>query len=561
MKAQESTEMRLLKAKWQTGAGWPQRLEWLEIHSIRGWEGKRITFPFPIVAICGENGCGKSTVLQAAASLYKQPDGRKTTYRWASDFLPDTPWEIIASAHIQGQVREGDKYPALTRLTKKTERWRGNPERRKRWVEHIDLNRLQPVSARPGYSRIAKAKVTETSARELDDQVRTRIASIMGRLYTKAKMALTDADPKRSVAVLNLYGKSMSQFHQGAGEATVTELLERTPQKYGLLLIDEIETSLHPRAQRRLMRDLARLCRERELQIILTTHSPYILSELPPEGRVYIMESEGRRELMLGVSPDFAMTKMDDEPHPECDLYVEDERARDLLREILVVCAPEEVERCQFIQYGAANVGYALGQMLSRRAFPSPSLVFVDGDKPAMVGCLQLPGGDAPERVVFEGLKERGWGSLAERTGRPYAPMADACSRAMLASDHKEWINEAANTLLLQGDVLWALMCQEWSRVCLDTDVGKQIADAIKDTLANYPTSAIPDARDIAPAAATEPIPWPERPAFPTEPPRQPRHKTDVARLNQILAEGRPKTEGQGTLFEKEANAKDDGPT
>jgi predicted ATPase len=514
-----STEMRLLKAKWQAATGWPRRLEWLEIRGIRGWVGQRISFSFPIIAICGENGSGKSTILQAAASLYRQPKGRKSRYKYASDFLPDTPWDLITDAYIQGQIKEGDNHPPVTKITKRTERWRGNPERRERWVEYIDLSRTQPVSARTGYSRIAKANVQETSARELENPVRERLTGIMGRMYDKAKIALTDADPKRSVSVVSLYGSSVSGFHQGAGEITVTELLEISPQKYGLLLVDEIETSLHPRAQRRLIRDLADLCRERELQIILSTHSPYILAEIPPEGRVYIMERAGRRELMVGVSPDFAMSKMDDETHPECDLYVEDLRARDLLREILVVCAPDEVERCRFIQYGAANVGYALGQMLSRKAFPIPSLVFVDGDKPANVGCMQLPGDDAPERVVFEGLKGRNWGSLAERTGRQYSPVADACSRAMLAADHKEWINSAASKLLMQGDVLWSLMCQEWACRCLDESAGKTIAKLLKDALDNYPESSIPDVRDRVPNPE-DLAPWPARPIFAAERPK-----------------------------------------
>ena len=67
------------------------------------------------------------------------------------------------------------------------------------------------------------------------------------------------------------------------------------------------------------MRDLADHCREREVQIILTTHSPYILEELPPYGRYYILEADGIKRIVTGVSPQFAMTQMDDENYPECD--------------------------------------------------------------------------------------------------------------------------------------------------------------------------------------------------------------------------------------------------
>src|SRR5262245_44561050 len=94
-----STEMRRLHNKWRTQSSWPKRLEWLEIHGIRGWTGQRLDFGFPITALVGENGSGKSTVLQAAAAVYKSTDNRGD--RYASDFFPDTPFERIKGATIR----------------------------------------------------------------------------------------------------------------------------------------------------------------------------------------------------------------------------------------------------------------------------------------------------------------------------------------------------------------------------------------------------------------------------------------------------------------------------
>jgi len=113
------------------------------------------------------------------------------------------------------------------------------------------------------------------------------------------------------------------------------------------VLIDELESSLHPRAQRRLIRALAEICRTRELQVILTTHSPYVLEELPLAARMYILETKGSKEVVSGISPQFAMTKMDDALHPECDLYVEDNAAKTLLTEILALHGKESYVRCQ----------------------------------------------------------------------------------------------------------------------------------------------------------------------------------------------------------------------
>jgi hypothetical protein len=120
-----------------------------------------------------------------------------------------------------------------------------------------------------------------------------------------------------------------------------------------------------------MIRELAEQCRQNDIQVILTTHSPYILEELPLESRVYILKQEdGVRQIVTGVNPEFAMTKMDQEHHPECDVFVEDERTAVLLTEILVTYKSSLWDRCQAIPYGSAQVGYALGQMVAGGRFP-----------------------------------------------------------------------------------------------------------------------------------------------------------------------------------------------
>ncbi|MCL0640651.1 ATP-binding protein, partial [Klebsiella pneumoniae] len=159
-----SKEMRKLINKWKTGNSWPKRLEWLEIQGIRGWTGQRVDLQFPIVALVGENGSGKSTVLQCAASVYK--DIKK---RYASYYFPDTPFEKIENAYIRFSYKEGTN-SYVKSIRKQTTRWRGNPERPDRRVEYVDLSRLQPVNARLGYSKLLKSGVTEGTHDAFDQQ-------------------------------------------------------------------------------------------------------------------------------------------------------------------------------------------------------------------------------------------------------------------------------------------------------------------------------------------------------------------------------------------------------
>jgi predicted ATPase len=529
--------MRRLRAKWLMNTGWPKRLDWIEILGLRGWRGQRFSCGFPIMAIVGENGSGKSTIMQCAASIYRPPGPPSPHGRFASDFFPDTPWELVRSAEIRYAVREGNQ-PSQGSVRKPGERWRGNPERRERHVKYIDLSRIQPVSARVGYSKLAKAQYNETSWVEFDQDRLARLSQIMGRHYDLAKMSLTDADTKRSVPVLTHEGAVFSGFHQGAGETTIAELLEADLPRYSLVLIDEIETSLHPRSQRRLIRDLAERCRERELQIILSTHSPYVLDELPLEARAYILESAGAKEIVYGVSPDFAMTKMDDQPHYECDLYVEDVRAAVFVLEILAAHAPHLVQRCQTIAYGAASVGQALGIMAAQKRFPRPSNVFLDGDTGPSHGCIVLPGDDPPERVVFDALKKVNWSNAATRTARLFADFSDACNRAMTLEDHHEWVRDAATRLVLGGDTLWQIMCAEWARQCLSPQEANAIIRPIEEGLLGG--APIPIAAAVIPRRATAPIraPVPSVPIAP--PPHSVRSSVASSRQDDLFAQGRP---------------------
>ena len=83
-----------------------------------------------------------------------------------------------------------------------------------------------------------------------------------------------------------------------------------------------------------------------------------------------------------------------------------------MLLELLVRFGGDLVTRCQLIAYGSSSVGQALGQMVAGGRFPRPTRVFLDGDRSDAVGCLILPGEDAPERVVFAALSGRSWNGL-----------------------------------------------------------------------------------------------------------------------------------------------------
>lgn len=459
-----SDEMRHLETKWASKSAWPKWLEWVQITNIRGFSGQRIQFEFPIMAIVGENGSGKSTVLQSAACTYKNGGIGRTWF--PTEFFPETAWDTSKDVEIQFSYREGiGNSPKIGLIKKPSKRWLRQPARPSRVVHYIGLERLQPVSTRVGYARIAKTRHTEKSHTEFSMEEIKRMSFIMGEDYEFVKMAISSVDDNRTIPVISKNSNISSGFHHGMGELTAGEWINRSIEKYSLVIIDEIESSFHVRAQRRLIRDIANIAREKECQFIISTHSPTILDMLPISARSYILKVKDDRTIVNSVTPQFAMTKMDDEIHEDCEVFVEDERAKTWLAEIISRHAPELLFRINIIPYGSANLGMALGELVLKNRLPRPTVVFLDGDQEEKPGYGLLPGGDNPERVVFSRLKENNWGQLPERLGRDFADVSSVANRAMTSPLHKEWVRSLSNQLRYDPDNLWQNCCSEWARL------------------------------------------------------------------------------------------------
>jgi hypothetical protein len=174
---------------------------------------------------------------------------------------------------------------------------------------------------------------------------------------------------------------------------------------------------------------------------------------------------------------------MDEEHHPECDVYVEDERAATMVSEIVIGSDRDIRSRIRVIPYGSASVGTALGLMASQNRFPRPSVVFLDGDQAPATGCHLTPGDDAPERVVFEGLRVLNWPGMATRIGRAPAETIDALIKSMTLTNHHDWLHDAANRLIVGTEMLWQAMCASWvaqSAIATEKD---QVLEPIKESL------------------------------------------------------------------------------
>jgi predicted ATPase len=478
----ESEEILRIREQHLNGQ-WPQFLESVEISGLRGWTGQVVEFKFPIVAIVGENGTGKSTVLKVAACAYKNESG--ASY-YPSTFFMETQWDHIHNVSLNYRIRQGSTVSSY-KYSKPSQRW-GYPEKQfRRSVFIYDVSRTLPLDATAGYAKIAKQASNEVSSTELNEEYRKGLSRVLGREYIKARFAATDVNKSHEVGLLTRDFGEISQFHQGAGEDATLDLFKALQQipNYSLLIIDEVEASLHPKAQRRLIEFLLWYCRQKRVQIILSTHSPYILEQLPREARVLLLPGQSVLNIVHGISPEFAMSYIDENAHPELHVFMEDREAVTLLREIIVSHpdGPELLHRIDTQYVGPANVVQMLGKLGTINRLPYKSMGFLDGDIEESEGCVKLPGSTAPERVIFNDLKARNWPNLPERFGIGAGELFRYFEDAMLNVDHHAWTTEIGNHVKMSSNGVWQILCREWCNSCLSIDEKNRVIGKINDAL------------------------------------------------------------------------------
>lgn len=240
------------------------------------------------------------------------------------------------------------------------------------------------------------------------------INRILGKHYKSAKKVLHELfDRNKSPSVIfETEAHTYSESFAGSGELSVVNLVLRVEEldEFDLLLIDEPETSLHPGAQKELLRYLLQKTREKKLQIVIATHSPTIVELLPDQALVVLDETLEGTTVNSHATKSSAFYRLGQPDPNKINILTEDRLLLAYMERVKEYIAKEIQPR---ISMNAAVTGAS--EMLSHQvpafiANNSKVILILDGDQQPFIDLISPnPDSLSPEdlQVLTDNLKTK----------------------------------------------------------------------------------------------------------------------------------------------------------
>lgn len=396
----------------------------VSLTNVRGFVNEVLRFDFPVTAIIGPNGGGKTTILGAAGCAYKETKpGRFFTKSGAYDNSMQH-WKIeykivdksINSRNLVGRTAAFNNY-----------KWtRDNLLSRKTLI--FGVSRTVPATERKELKKCANTRfsVPENQVFSLD----THICECVGRILDKDinNFSQLKVDNRGKVTLLTgrtEQGLTYSEFHFGAGESSVIRMVIEIEacDDNSLVLIEEIENGLHPLATIRLVEYLISAAERKKIQVIFTTHSNDALIPLPHKAIWVALNNK----IFQGKLDIHSLRAINGQISSQLVIFTEDLFAKKWIESILSLAdefIPGSIE-----VHATSGDGTAVNINKYHNENPSirvPSICYIDGDSSQETNETQfvfrLPG-EMPESYIFLKIHEKIdelIGELTVSLHRPY---------------------------------------------------------------------------------------------------------------------------------------------
>ena len=296
----------------------------VEIENFKAIEKLSMDFTSRLTVIVGPNGSGKTSILQAANSFGKiTGDSRVQSFRrlGASQgavvridaesagviFDPDSP-DGSSRRRFVGETKASD-LPGTVLLHCDYDLM-SRPSLEGSWL-HPDASNLSAVLASLKLNNPEKFDLIERTLCQIISQiVRIRFDQV-----PIPGLRLLPTSPSKSRSQVASLSRAPSGFRllfdtaqvagipaESASEGTllslgiITSIVMSDSEFENVVLVDDLDASLHPSAQKSLIEAIRKLLEMRpKLQVIATSHSPYLLDSLThDEIRLTTLDDQGR---------------------------------------------------------------------------------------------------------------------------------------------------------------------------------------------------------------------------------------------------------------------------